>query len=172
MKELLNDIRKYYYELDKKYFALTVLFTTGLIFLNYFFGIDDRIIRQDAFAVSFFSRWGIFLLAFSLPYYFYLLINQKNYFKDPLFVFLLISAPAFFAFKTSLSISIPFTGNANWNDYWNQVIYWPMLLVIFHSICIAGKWTLHVGVLISTSTADPVVWVVPSFMSAMLITMN
>ena len=130
MKELLNDIQKYYYELDKKYFALTVLFTTGLIFLNYFFGIDDRIIRQDAFAVSFFSRWGIFLAAFSLPYYFYLLINQKNYFKDPLFVFLLISAPAFFAFKTSFSISIPFTSNANWNDYWNQIIYWPMLLVI------------------------------------------
>lgn len=130
MKQLLNDIWKYYYGLDKKYFALTVLFTAGLIFLNYFFGIDDRIIRQDAFAVSFFSRWGIFLAAFSLPYYFYQLINHKNYFKDPLFIFLLISAPAFFAFKTSFSISIPFTNNANWNDYWNQVIYWPMLLVI------------------------------------------
>ena len=43
---------------------------------------------------------------------------------------LIIAAPAIFALKVALDIRLPLSGNETWNDYWNQGIYWPLLLLI------------------------------------------
>ena len=144
MNQLLSYIKKYFYELDKIHFSLTVLLTSGLIFLNYYFDIDYRIIHQDSFAARFFSRWGIFFTAFSLPYFFYRAVNKKNYFNNSLFILLLIVAPAIFALKVAVAIRFPLSGNEYWNDYWNHVIFWPLLLSLFIAILFV-IWKMYYG---------------------------
>ena len=131
MKQIIQYIRKYFYELDKKHFLLTTSFVASLIFLNYYFALDKMINHQDSFLASFFSRWIIFLIAFILPYAFYLLITQKNYFNDSLFILLIITAPALFSLKYVFRITLPLSDNASWNDYWNHIFYWPLLLLLF-----------------------------------------
>ena len=134
MRQLFHYIREYFYGLNKIHFALTTLFTASLIFFNYFFELDKIISRQDSFPASFFSRWFIFLAAFALPYFFYLPTQRKNYFNNSIFILFVLTAPAVFALKTSLQFQIPISDNANWNDYWNHIIYWPLLLFLFIAI--------------------------------------
>ena len=43
-------------------------------------------------------------------------------------------APAIFSLKMALNTSLPFSPNENWNEYWNQVYYWPVRLLIILSI--------------------------------------
>jgi hypothetical protein len=69
------------------------------------------------------------LIAFALPYFFYLL-QDKNYFKNPMIVFLVIISPAIFSWKMAMSTEINVSDNTAWNYYWNQVIYWPIRLIV------------------------------------------
>jgi hypothetical protein len=130
MKQIFSYTRKYFSELDKKIFALTSFFIGGLIFLNYYFGIDSWISNQRSFTISFLCRWGIFLIAFILPYFFYRLLNGKKYFNNSIFILLIILAPAIFGLKVALNIPLQLHSNANWNDYWNHIFYWPLLLLM------------------------------------------
>lgn len=130
MRFILNCIRNYFREADKKELALTSALAGGLIFLNYFFKIDSRISSHDSFSVNFICRYFIFLAAFILPWLFYLWTNKKNYFNSPLFIFLILIAPAIFSLKVALNMPLPFSDQVKWNNYWNQVFYWPALLAI------------------------------------------
>src|SRR5690242_13726364 len=114
MRFILNYIRNYLREVDKRELALTSVLAGGLIFLNYFFKMDNRISSHDSFPVNFICRYFIFLAAFILPWLFYLLVNQKNYFNSPLFIFLILIAPAIFSLKVALNIPLPFSDQAEW----------------------------------------------------------
>jgi hypothetical protein len=50
------------------------------------------------------------------------------------FFILLLIAPFIFALKLSLDISLPLSDNLNRNNYWNHIIYWPILLLIVTGI--------------------------------------
>jgi hypothetical protein len=50
------------------------------------------------------------------------------------FFFLLLTAPLLFAFKLSLDIPLHISSNLNWDNYWNHIIYWPLLLVIITGV--------------------------------------
>src|SRR5689334_14257876 len=106
MRLILNYIRKYFHEVDKRILAMTSLLAGGLIFLNYYFKMDGWISSHNSFAINFICRYLIFLLAFALPYLFYLVINKRDYFSSPLFVFLLFIAPAIFSLKVALNIPL------------------------------------------------------------------
>lgn len=130
MQPVINYIRQYFAAADKKILALVSFLAGILIFLNYYFRIDDWISNHNSFLASFFYRYWIFLFAFAIPYLLYFFINKKNYFHEKKFFFLLIIAPAIFSLKIALNIPIHFTKEKNWNDYWDHVFYWPMLLLI------------------------------------------
>jgi hypothetical protein len=49
-------------------------------------------------------------------------------------VFLFCIAPAIFSLKIALNIPLTLSNDPAWNDYWNHVLYWPMLLIITASI--------------------------------------
>ena len=49
---------------------------------------------------------------------------------------LMVIAPAIFSLKMALHTDFPFSSNASWNEYWNQVYYWPLRLVIVTAILI------------------------------------
>src|SRR5205085_3662314 len=69
-----------------------------------------------------------------LPWFFYFLIEKKNYFSNQSFAFLLLIAPAIFSLKMALNTELPLSSNQLWNDYWNQIFYWPVRVVIITAI--------------------------------------
>jgi hypothetical protein len=134
MKPILINIRQYFYDVDKRILGLVSVLTAGLIFLNYHYGIDHTISHHHSFLFSLVVRYFIFLIAFALPYFIYRLLRQKKYSSQPLFLLMLLVAPAIFSLKIALDIPLHFSGNANWNNYWNTIFYWPLRLVIVAAI--------------------------------------
>jgi hypothetical protein len=130
MKQIILFVKEYFYELDKKWFTLTTLFTAGLIFLNYFLKVDAGINRQENISVKFFSRWGIFLFALLLPWLFCVWVKRKNYFRHRLFVFLIVLASALFALKTVIPLSFTISADEVQNDFWNRILFWPAQLLM------------------------------------------
>jgi hypothetical protein len=104
--------------------------TAILIGANYYFQLDESISNRHSFSFSFISRYFIFLIAFGLPYFIIYISNPKGNFHQPVFLFLIFLAPSIFALKTSFSISLNISDSYTMNNYWNHVLYWPVLLVI------------------------------------------
>ena len=132
MKEITHYIRRYFYETDKLVLATASVFMCFFIFLNYYLGLDKSISKENSFWIKLFSRYCILLAAFGLPWLLYYLADQKKY--DWQFLFLLLLAPAIFAFKMAFLPTIHFSHDINWNNYWNYIVYWPLLLIITASI--------------------------------------
>ncbi len=134
MKEIVQNIYRYFYEINKKVLITVSIFTALLIFLNYYFDADEYINKQHSFLFSFLSRYILFLFAFGVPYILYKIAGGKKYFKSPSFILLLLIAPAIFSFKSVWDLNISFSENINWDNYWNQIIYWPILVVVITGI--------------------------------------
>lgn len=139
MKEIIRHIRVYLKEINKKVLIVVSLFTAFLIFLNYYFNIDNYIKRQDSLAFSFLARYLIYLIAFGFPYLFYWLITKKKYNSKSVFLLLIFVAPAIFSLKAGLNFNFQFSENNNpiaigWNSYWNYIVYWPLLVIITASL--------------------------------------
>src|SRR5215203_5395268 len=127
MKQILHYLRQYFYGLHKGVFVLVSILTAVLIFLNYHFHIDQTISSNYSFVESLGSRWLLFLLSFGLPYCVVVLVKNVSLFKDPMFGLLLLIAPAIFSLKIALDLPINFSDNPNWNNYWQHILYWPLL---------------------------------------------
>ena len=130
MRSVLGYISDYVRNMDKTVFGVTTMFTAVLIFINYYFRLDDNI-SVFPFLPLFFSRYLLFATAFLIPYILYSLIGGRGYFTDRRFVILAIIAPSFFALKTSIGILLPFADDA---AYWNKVMYWPVLLLVMFGL--------------------------------------
>ena len=131
MKEVFGYIRDYFRYVDKKLLTVCTLQSAILIFLNYQFKLERWLTTRQSFAwPSFTGHYFIFITAFALPYLFCSLDREKSFFRNKPFITLLVVAPAIFALKMSLHATFPFSGDASWNEYWNQVYYWPLRLVI------------------------------------------
>jgi hypothetical protein len=103
--------------------------TACLVFVNYYYHIDSSISADPSFLHHFLARYLVFLVAFSLPYLFYGLIHKDRY-QDRKFILLLLLAPAIFSLKVALDIPLHFSDDLYWNNYWNHVFYWPLLVII------------------------------------------
>jgi len=133
MKEILRYIQTFFYDVNKRVLVSVSVICAVLIYLNYHFLIDDSISKRS-FIGNLTGRTIIFLIAFALPYLFYYLFAGRNYFKNPRFNFLLLFAPVLFSFKVAFDIPLQFSSNINWNNYWNTIFYWPMLVLIISMI--------------------------------------
>jgi len=129
LKVIFGYIRSYFKQADKRLLACISAFAAGLVFLNYYYGLDG-LIRKNSFPVKLFCWYAVFGVAFIIPYFLSGSKAVKNYFTQPVFIFLLLIAPLIFALKLSLDLSLPLSGDAGWNNYWNHVIYWPLLVLI------------------------------------------
>jgi hypothetical protein len=99
-----------------------------MIYINFHYEIDPWIDAHST-AESFLLRYLIFLIAFALPYLFYLL-QGKKYLKSPLILLLIFLSPAIFAWKMVMPTELPLVKDSSWNHYWNQVAYWPIRLIV------------------------------------------
>jgi uncharacterized protein with PQ loop repeat len=143
MKEIIGFIRLYAKEINKPVLLISALFMAALIWLNYGYSLENRLIHEIG------SPWpGIkahFLISFTAFLFPYLLLLARK--KDthqlrPAFFFCLLIAPFLFAVKVSMDTTITASADPWWNEYWNDVIYWPPRLLLL-LVCLALiRWTL------------------------------
>lgn len=141
MKLIFQYIRQFVIETNSKAFALITLFTAILVFINYHFNLNGIIVKNNVFLVKLFAWYVVFLVAFAIPYLIYHVLRIGAFLNRPLFLSLLLFAPAVFAIKISFDIHFHFTDSPGWNNYINQVIYWPVL-VLLTSIILFITWKL------------------------------
>lgn len=134
MKAIIGYIKRYFYETDKRVLAIVTILTAILIWLNYHYDLDGQISSKQSFVFSLASRIAIFLTAFGLPYLAYSLINGKKYFFNPVFLFLLFIAPFIFSLKIALNLSFNISKDWNESNFWDHILYWPVLLIITGTI--------------------------------------
>jgi hypothetical protein len=129
MREIVEKIRIYFREADKRILALSALFTALLIFINYYFGLNEMIFMQEK-PFQYLSWYLVFLMAFGFPYVLLIPFQKKNLFRNKKFTILFFLAPVLFAWKMAADIEFNFTDDPFINDYWNRVLYYPAKLVI------------------------------------------
>ena len=132
MKEIVKYISNYARSIDHAVFIACTMLIGTMIFLNFHYDIDLWIDTHSAGA-SFLYRYLIFLVAFALPYFFYLL-QGKNYFKHRLILLLIFLSPAIFSWKMVMPTDLTLSNDSSWNYYWNQVTYWPARLIVMSFI--------------------------------------
>jgi hypothetical protein len=135
MREILNYIGDWFRFVNKKLLAICSLQTAILIYLNYHNQLEWNLTNSENLIwPAFTGHYILFALAFALPYFFCELIEKKKFFDNKPFMILLVVAPAIFSLKMALHAEFPFSNDANWNEYWNQVYYWPTRLAIITAI--------------------------------------
>src|SRR6187431_1158367 len=134
MKEIFRYITDYFKSLNNKVFATCSLLAGLMIYLNFHYEIDLKIDEIDSISVRFLIRYFVFLIAFALPYFFYFLFEGKNYFKSPLILLLIFLSPAIFSWKMVMNTGMHLSNNIYWDYFWNQVIYWPIRLIVLSVI--------------------------------------
>jgi hypothetical protein len=130
MKSVFSFIGLFYKEINKPVFAASTLLAGSMIFLNYHFHIDEFIDNKNSVFDSFYYRYLIFLTAFAIPYFSYYLFAGKKYLRSRLVLFLIIISPAIFSWKIAMNTGMQLSDDLSWNYYWNQIIYWPVRLVV------------------------------------------
>jgi hypothetical protein len=130
MKSILGYLRSYIAELNKTVLVITSVFTAGLIFLNYYYSLDEKIAFEYSLTDQLLFRTITFIIAFGFPYLVYNIVQKKSYFVDLRFVFLFFAGPLIFALKMVIDPTAGFVPGIEENRYWNQVFYWPALCVM------------------------------------------
>jgi hypothetical protein len=133
MKAIFQYLVDYIKTLNKWVFIACTLFIGILIYLNFHYGVDNKIDAYNSIAASFYYRYLIFLIAFGTPYIFYLL-QGRNYFKSLFISFLILLSPAIFSWKMAMSTELHLSNDYLWNYYWNQITYWPIRLIVMSFI--------------------------------------
>ncbi len=139
MNKIVGYLRDYLLSVDKRVLILSTLFIACAIFINYYFRLEKAIIRLPVWQ-KYFAWFLIFFFAFVFPYllaYFF----KKKIAVNARFFFLLIIAPALFAWKLSANIQFNISPASIESRYWNHIIYWPLKLLIIGG-CIWLVWKL------------------------------
>ncbi len=141
MKEIFGFIRTYYHEVNKPVLLLSTLYIGTLVWLNYGYDLESRLINQQWPAAKFWGHFLIYTTAF-LPPYLLLLSKEKINPGIPFWICLLL-APAIFAIKVSMDTSLSLSVNKEWNTYWNDIIYWPLRMAVLVGILAVCKFIFH-----------------------------
>lgn len=126
MRAIIRYIREYIRGIPRWHLLACTLLTAGLVYLNYVHQLEYRLSHDIPVAyANLAGHYLLFLAAFGIPYLLYFFLSGKNYFQHGLFALLVIAAPAIFAYKMTMDSRLfPDDGTA-WQQYWNQVVYWP-----------------------------------------------
>ena len=141
MRAIIDYLKEYLYEVNKATLILISFITALLIYLNYSLYIDSNISNSDSFIANFGGRCLVHLIAFSIPYLVTALIQKRNYFSNPVFCFLLLTAPVIFSLKSSIHFSFIFSQHSETSTFWYYIMYWPSLVIII-SLLLFIIWRL------------------------------
>ncbi len=135
MTTLIRYIKDYYNQSNKLLILLISLFTALLVFINYQYGLDEAI-RKNNFFVKLFCWSAVFGVSFIIPYVLTSYIRSGLSFRNRQFSGLLLIAVFLFSLKISADFHFQFSADPGWNNYWNHIIYWPLLLLILAPLLI------------------------------------
>jgi hypothetical protein len=133
MKNIIAYVRNYFIEADKRILIPSAFFIAVFIFINYYFGLNAWIATLDD-PQQYLAWYLVFLTAFSFAYILLSLIGGVSVFRNKDFLLLFFIAPAIFAWKMVFDVDIHFSNDKIQNAYWNQVIYWPLKLVVITTV--------------------------------------
>ncbi len=108
MKKIIGYLKDYFLATNKIILLFASLFTAVLIFINYHFGLSKTIYRFGNLG-QYFGWYFVFLTAFSYGYFLQVLVLKSVFFKNKKFLFLLLMAPAIFAWKMSFAPDFTFS---------------------------------------------------------------
>ena len=135
MKEITGYIKKYYHDVNNPILIFCTLFIAGLTWVNYHHQLEYELINKAGLPFpGITGHFLIYLVAFFIPHLLLFLKRKKNYSPDPGFWICLLAAPVIFAFKVSMDTNINLTTNSHWNNYWNDIIYWPSRMVVMVAV--------------------------------------
>lgn len=135
MREIFSYIGEYFRYVNKNVLAICTLQTAVLVFLNYYDQLEWHLSTNPGLGwPEFTGHFILFAIAFVLPYFYYWIFTRKSFFNDRFFMILMVVAPAIFSLKMALRTPLPLSNDVYWNQYWNQVYYWPARLLIVISI--------------------------------------
>jgi hypothetical protein len=127
MKGIIGFIKAYAKEVNKAVLVTCTLFLACLVWLNYSQQLESQVTRQLGLIPG---HYLIYLVAFLFPYTLLLVKNKEQHSLHRNFIICLLIAPFIFALKVSMDTTIEIMGDEHWNQYWNDIIYWPPRLVI------------------------------------------
>lgn len=133
MKKIVDYVRNYFIEVDKRILLSSSLFIASLISVNYYFRLNHYVSTLDN-EEQYISWYFIFLVAFSFAYVLLSFFNDQIVFKNKAFLLLFFIAPAIFSWKMVFDVNLHVSDNKIENAYWNQVIYWPLKLIVVSTI--------------------------------------
>ena len=144
MKEITGFIKTYSHEVNKPVLVFCTLFIAGLIWLNYQHQLEYEVINNAGLPFPRFSgHFLIYLVAFFIPHTLLVLNRKKNNSIHPGFWVCLLTAPIIFAIKVSMDTNMNVSTNNHWNTYWNEVIYWPLRMIIVVAILSIYRMLFH-----------------------------
>ncbi len=131
MKEIIGFIKTYYKGVSKPVLLVCTLFLSALIWFNYQYRLEYRLINRSGLPLSFFTgHFLIYFIAFLGPHLLLLWQNKRSAAADWRFICCLLLAPILFAIKVSMNTYIPLSPDGVWNNYWNDITYWPLRLIV------------------------------------------
>ena len=144
MKEIIGIIKAYYHGVNKLILLCCTIYIAILIWLNYKYHLEYVLINRAGLPLSpFLGHFLIYLIAFLIPHFFLLLSRKKNYSINPGFWVCLLAAPIIFAVKVSMDTNIKISSDSHWNNYWNDIIYWPLRMIVMVTILILCHRLFH-----------------------------
>jgi hypothetical protein len=142
MKEIPAFIKAYYHEVNKQVLVLCTLYVALLVWLNYAFQMEDWLIGHTGLPIPpFTGHFIVYTLAFLPPYL--LSLRKKKIDAARPFWICLLFAPAIFAFKVTMDTSMHLSIDAGWNNYWNDIIYWPMRMLALLAVLVIFRFLFH-----------------------------
>jgi hypothetical protein len=133
LKNFIQYIRDYLLALHPLVLLLTVVITAFSVWVNYHWDLNAQVYKLNE-AGEFGAWFLVFFFLFGLIYAIQSIIKKSSYFNDKGFIFLLLVAPAIFAWKMSADVFFNLSHRASYNLYLNQVIYWPFKVFIITAV--------------------------------------
>ena len=111
---------------------------------NYHYQLEKRLINHEAiFLSSFTDQFLIYLLAFLVPYLFIAMQEKDKKFKNPWLLTCIVLSPLLFAIKVRMNTTIFISTDQQWNSYWNDIIYWPLRMIVLVLMLFICKQAFH-----------------------------
>lgn len=134
MNIFLAYIRDYFKNINSILFFLCVLYVALIIFINYRYGLEPKILYNISSRFYRFAAYYLmYFLAFSIPYLLLFLLKEKSVPEKELFLILILVAPAIFALKvcfTGLTQVIQQSVPGTWGRYTALIANLPSRLVL------------------------------------------
>ena len=134
MNIFLSYIREFLKNIHTGLFLFCFSFAAVLIFLNYRYGIEPRILYNITNRLHRFAGFYlVYLAAFSIPYLFLFLVKGRQVAEWKFFLLLILLAPAIFALKVTFGGLVQFIQNnieGVWGRYTATIINLPSRMIV------------------------------------------